>query len=52
MKALKRDIYKNALLSLNAGCNLVLYCSGKVSENNKLLKIMPYIDEFTKKKTS
>ena len=52
MKALKKNIYENALLSLSAGCNLVLYCSGKISESDKLLKMMPYIDEFTKKKTS
>ncbi len=52
MKALKKNIYENALLSLKAGCNLVLYCSGKISESRKLLKIVPNIDEFTKKKTS
>ena len=52
MKALKNDIYTNALLSLKAGCNLVLYCSGKVSESRKLRKIVPHIDHFTKKKTS
>ena len=52
MKALKYNIYQNAILSLKAGCNLVLYCSGKSSEARKLLKKMPYIDEFTKKKTS
>jgi len=52
MKALKHDLVKNALKSIKAGCNLVLYCSGKYSESAKLLKHMPYIDDFTKKKTS
>lgn len=52
MKALKYNIYKNAMLSLDAGCNLVLYCSGNSSEARKLLKKIPYIDQFTKKKTS
>ncbi len=52
MKALKYDIVTNAIKSLEAGCNLVLYCSGKISENFKLIKTIPYIDEFTSKKTS
>jgi len=52
MKALKYDIYKNARLALNSGCNLVLYCGGKIKETQKLLKQTPYIDKFTKKKTS
>ena len=52
MKALKNNIYDNATLSLQAGCNLALYCSGKISESRKLMKIMPQIDQFTKKKTS
>ena len=52
MKALKYDILKNAKLALNAGCNLVLYCAGKPSEMKKLLIGTPYIDNFTKKKTS
>ncbi len=52
MKALKDDLVTNALKSLAAGCNLVLYCSGKSSEMIKLLNFMPYIDEFTTKKTS
>ena len=52
MKALKNDIVTNAKKSLNAGCNLVLYCSGKYSESSKLLKELPFIDDFTKKKTS
>ena len=52
MKALKYDPLKNAKLALDAGCNLVLYCAGKTSEMEKLLKSMPYIDRFTTKKTS
>tara|TARA_A100001015_G_scaffold311185_1_gene413940 strand:+ start:3100 stop:4047 length:948 start_codon:yes stop_codon:yes gene_type:complete len=52
MKALKYDLYTNALKSLSAGCNLVLYCAGKQHESAKLLKKLPYIDKFTQKKTS
>ena len=52
MKALKYDILTNAKKAINAGCNLVLYCAGKSNESRKLLKELPYIDNFTKKKTS
>ena len=52
MKALKYDLITNAKKSLDAGCNLVLYCSGKTSDNLKLIKSLPYIDKFTAKKTS
>ena len=52
MKALKYDILTNSLKSLNAGCNLVLYCRGKYEESCKLLKELPFIDQFTIKKTS
>ena len=52
MKALKYDLITNAKKSLDAGCNLVLYCSGKTSDNLKLIKSLPYIDKFTTKKTS
>ena len=52
MKALKHDIIKNAHLALKAGCNLVLYCTGKTHEVKKLLIKTPYIDKFTMKKTS
>jgi len=52
MKALKYDIVKNAKLAHEAGCNLILYCAGKKHEVKKLLKETPYIDSFTKKKTS
>ena len=52
MKALKYDLVSNAQKSLQAGCNLVLYCSGNHKETNKLIKEIPYIDKFTAKKTS
>ena len=52
MKALKFDLKKNAKESLGAGCNIVLYCAGKTSDNFKLIKSLPYIDKFTSKKTS
>ena len=52
MKALKFDIVKNAKLAHQAGCNLILYCAGKTHEVKKILKETPYIDSFTKKKTS
>ncbi len=52
MKALKYDLVTNAKKSLDAGCNLVLYCSGNIKDNLKLIKSVPYIDNFTSKKTS
>jgi beta-N-acetylhexosaminidase len=52
MKALKFDLITNAKKSLEAGCNLVLYCAGNINDNLKLIKAMPYIDNFTLKKTS
>jgi beta-N-acetylhexosaminidase len=52
MKALKFDLITNAKKSLEAGCNLVLYCAGNISDNFKLIKTVPYIDNFTAKKTS
>ena len=52
MKALKYDLITNAKKSLSAGCNLVLYCSGNIKDNFKLIKSVPYIDQFTAKKTS
>ena len=52
MKALKHSITKNAKLAHEAGCNLILYCAGKTHEVKKILKITPYMDTFTKKKTS
>ena len=52
MKALKYDLITNAKKSLLAGCNLVLYCAGNIKDNLKLIKSVPYIDQFTAKKTS
>ncbi len=52
MKALKYDLVTNAKKSLEAGCNLVLYCAGNISDNLKLIKSVPFIDKFTSKKTS
>ena len=52
MKSLKKNIIKNALEALEAGCNLALYCQGRSSESLNLLKKIPPIDEFTRKKTS
>ena len=52
MKALKFDLITNAKESLEAGCNLVLYCKGNIDDNFKLIKSVPYIDKFTSKKTS
>ena len=52
MKALKYDLITNATKSIEAGCNLVLYCAGKTCDNFKLIKSLPYIDKFTSKKTS
>jgi beta-N-acetylhexosaminidase len=52
MKALKYDLVTNAKKSLEAGCNLVLYCAGNIKDNYKLIKSVPYIDNFTSKKTS
>ncbi len=52
MKSLKFNLVENAMKSLNAGCNLALYCNDKSKESLKLLKKIPPIDEFTQKKTS
>ena len=52
MKALKFDLVTNAKKSLSAGCNIILYCAGNFNESLKLIKEVPYIDQFTAKKTS
>ena len=52
MKALKYDLISNSIKSLEAGCNLVLYCAGNYKDSAKLLKHLPFIDKFTIKKTS
>jgi len=52
MKALKFTLKENAIKALEAGCNLVLHCNGKMSEMAKLAKYIPRVDDFTQKKTS
>ena len=52
MKALKYDLITNATKALSAGCNLVLYCAGNYKESYDLIRSVPYIDNFTIKKTS
>ena len=52
MKSLTKNIEKNAILALKAGCNLVLHCNANLSEMKKLSKVVPKIDSFTQKKTS
>ncbi len=52
MKALKYDLLTNAKKSIDAGCNLILYCAGKTNDNFKLIRFLPFIDKFTAKKTS
>jgi len=52
MKALKYGLKDNSTRALDAGCNLILHCNGNIKEMNKLVKIIPTIDNFTQKKTS
>ncbi len=52
MNALKYDLVENAKKCIAAGCNLVLYCSGKYNESKKLLQNLEFCDAFTRKKTS
>ena len=52
MKSLQYNLEKNAILALDAGCNLVLHCNGRMAEMKKLSKVIPKIDNFTRKKTS
>lgn len=52
MKSLKHNLVENATKALTAGCNLALYCNGKINDNYKLIKKIPIIDGFTKKKTA
>ncbi len=52
MKSLKYKIELNATKALQSGCNLVLHCNGNLSEMTRLMKVIPKIDNFTKKKTS
>ena len=52
MKALKFDLLQNGVKALKSGCNLVLYCEPRPSKSLELVKKLPYIDKFTRKKTS
>ena len=52
MKALRFNIKENTTLALEAGCNLILHCNGKIKEMKKIANIVPKIDSFTLKKTS
>ena len=52
MKALKYNLETNATKALEAGCNIVLHCNGKLNEMKRLAKVIPDIDKFTQKKTS
>ena len=51
MKALSNNLIFNAKTALNSGCNLVLYCGGKIKESSLLLRSLDKIDSFTEKKT-
>ena len=52
MKSLKYKLETNATKALEAGCNLVLHCNANINEMTKLAKVIPNIDNFTKRKTS
>jgi len=51
MKALSGSILKNAKLTLDAGCNVLLHCNGNLDQMKKLSLIVPEIDNFTNKLT-
>ena len=52
MKSLNFGILKNATLALDAGCNLILHCNGRINEMKRLAKFVPKVDRFVSKKTS
>lgn len=52
MKSLKYSLKENTTKALDAGCNLILHCNGKMNEMKKLAKIVPEVDNLTKIKTS
>ena len=52
MRSLRYNLEKNATMALQAGCNLVMHCNGKIDEMTRLGKVIPKIDKFTQKKTS
>ena len=47
MKSLKFSLIENATKALEAGCNLILHCSGNLNEMKKISKVIPKIDNFT-----
>ena len=51
MKALSGSMLKNAKLTLDAGCNVLLHCNGILDQMKKLSLIVPEIDNFTNKLT-
>jgi beta-N-acetylhexosaminidase len=51
MKALAGSMLKNAKLTLDAGCNVLLHCNGNLDQMKKLSLIVPEIDNFTNKLT-
>ena len=52
MKSLKFGLVDNVTKALDAGCNLILHCNGRLNEMKKISKVVPKIDKFTQKKTS
>ena len=52
MKSLKFSLVENTVRAFEAGCNLVLHCSGNLNEMREISKVIPKIDKFTQKKTS
>ena len=52
MKSLNLTLEKNAIMAIQSGCNLVLHCNGNIKEMKRLIKVIPNIDNFTRKKTS
>ena len=52
MKSLKLGLVNNAKKAIKSGCNLILHCNGDMNEMKKLVKFVPKINKFTKKKTS
>ncbi len=45
MKALKRTISENTKLILDAGCDLVLHCNGKIDEMREINSVLPRASE-------
>ena len=52
MKSLKYSIEESTVRAFNAGCNLVLHCSGNHKEMLEVAKNSPIISNFIIKKTS